>query len=583
MNDRQQGFPSQPELFSSLGQRYVNSADVLLLVCVAACAIAAGAAVRHMLGPLAAVTATPVHLEFSYLPGYALRTTLRMFAALGVSLVFTFCYATLAARSARARQILIPLLDVLQSVPILGFLAFTVTFFLALFPGRILGGELAAIFTIFTSQAWNMTLGMYQSLRAVPSELDEAARCFGLTSWQKFWRLDVPCAVPSLVWNAMMSMAGGWFMVVYSESISVGNTEVVLPGIGSYVGRAIDQKDIAAIGAAIAAMMAVILLYDQLLFRPLAAWATRFRLGGGDGGVQVVEPWFLRFLRRTRLISSFGDALFLAARKISYLKLGRAVGVARPSSSSGRGVSEWLWRGFLVVVFLAALFLVGRYTYETYAMAEVGHVFVLGGITMLRVMSMLLLASVIWVPLGVWLGLDPVRARRAQLAAQYCAAFPANLFFPVFVVGIVHFNLVPDVWLTPLMILGAQWYILFNVIAGASSLPAELLEVCRSLNVRGWFWWRRVLLPGIMPYYLVGAVAAAGGAWNAAIASEMAQWGDVTLVAHGLGAYIAQATLRGDINQIGLGTVIMCVLVMLLNTLFWRPLSDFAARRLKLN
>ncbi|MFT8674297.1 MAG: ABC transporter permease subunit [Acetobacter sp.] len=583
MTYRQLGFSSQPNLLSSATQRYLNRVDGLLLVCLAALAIGVGTAVRHMLGPLVPVAATPVHLQFRYLPGYALRTTLRMFAALALSLVFTFCYATLAARSRRARQLLLPLLDVLQSVPILGFLTFTVTFFLGLFPGRALGGELAAIFTIFTSQAWNMTLGMYQSLRSVPADLEETARCFGLTSWQKFWRLDVPCAVPSLVWNAMISMAGGWFMVVYSESITVGNTDVVLPGVGSYVGVAIEQKNIAAVAAAIVAMMAVILIYDQVLFRPLAAWAARFRLGTGAGGVQVAEPWFLRLLRRTRLLSALGGILLLGLRKISYLPLGSRNGsVARQAASQG-GRGEWIWRVTMGAVFLLALYQVWVYGRETYTLEQIGHVFTLGGFTLLRVISMLVLASLIWVPLGVWFGLNPARARAAQLAAQYCAAFPANLFFPVFVVGIVHFHLAPDIWLTPLMILGAQWYILFNVIAGTSSFPVELLEVCRDLNVTGWFWWRRVLLPGIMPYYLVGAIAASGGAWNAAIASEMAEWGSTTLTAHGLGAYIAQATQKGDMSEVGLGTATMCVFVMLLNMLFWRPFSDYAARRLKLS
>ena len=575
-------FSSQSEFFSSPTLRYVNALDLLLLVCVAALAIAVGSAARHIWGPLASVTATPVHLELNYLPGYALRTTLRMFAALAVSLVFTFVYATLAARSRRARQILVPLLDVLQSVPILGFLTFTVTFFQGLFPGRVLGGELAAIFTIFTSQAWNMTLGMYHSLRSVPSELEETARCFGLTSWQKFWRLDVPCAIPSLVWNAMMSMAGGWFMVVYSESITVGNTEIVLPGIGSYVGEAINQRSISAVLAAIVAMMVVILVYDQILFRPLAAWATRFRLGSGTGA-HVPEPWFLRLVRRTRLLSVIGAMIVQGARRVGSLPLGR-VGTTpdQPAAEAGKR-ADWLWWCVVGCVGLVAARRVWVYAHVTYSLPEIGRVFLMGGVTLLRVFSMVLLASLIWVPLGVWLGLHPARARAAQLAAQYCAAFPANLFFPVFVVGIVHFHLTPDIWLTPLMILGAQWYILFNVIAGTSSFPTELLEVCRNLNVRGLFWWRKVLLPGIMPYYLVGAIAAAGGAWNAAIASEVAEWGNTTLTAYGLGAYIAQATIRGDIAAVGLGTAVMCVFVMVLNALFWRPLSDYAARRLKQN
>lgn len=582
MNRSWMNLVPRPQGSSSLPLRYLNSADALLLLCLAAAAIALGAAVRHMLGPLVAPASMPIHLDMWHLPGYALRTTIRMFAALACSLVFTFVYATLAAKSRRAGQILIPLLDVLQSVPILGFLSFTITFFLGLFPGRILGAECAAIFTIFTSQAWNMALGMYQGLRSVPPELEETARCFGLTSWQKFWRLEVPCTIPSLVWNAMMSMAGGWFMVVYSESITVGSTDVTLPGIGSYVGMAIDQQNIGAVAAAIVAMMVVILVYDQVLFRPLAAWATRFRLESVNT-VQVVEPWFLRLVRRTRLLRMGGNALLSVGRRISYLPLGARPDTVHATADDNSDGADWLWWGFLLIVCLAASWQVWAYAHTHYTLGQIAYVFGLGGITLLRVVSMLVLASLIWVPVGIWCGLDPMRARRAQILAQYGAAFPANLFFPVFVVVIVHFHLTPDIWLTPLMILGAQWYILFNVIAGASSFPSNLLEVGRNLEVRGWFWWRRIILPGIAPYYLVGVMAAAGGAWNAAIASEVAQWGETTLTAHGLGAYVAQSTQLGNISNVGLGTVVMCIFVMFTNALVWRPLSDFVARRLKLN
>ncbi|MDN7350993.1 ABC transporter permease [Acetobacter senegalensis] len=565
--------------FSSLSIRHLNSLDALLLVCVVGVAILVGNSVRHMLAPLSSPAMAPLHLNVAYLPGYALRTTLRMFVALVLSLVFTFCYATLAAKNRRAEQVLIPLLDVLQSVPILGFLTFTVTFFLGLFPGRVLGAEFAAIFTIFTSQAWNLALGMYQSLKNVPDELEEAARCFGLTSWQKFWRLEVPCAVPSLVWNSMMSMAGGWFMVVYSETITVGNTHIVLPGIGSYVGVAITQRNIWAVLAAIIAMLLVILAYDQIVFRPLASWATRFRLEAGPSTASVPEPWILRTLRHTRLLSLLGDMILGMGRKLGTLPLG---GRFRPSSQQEQPVAaRWLWWSMWAIILLAALEQAGAYASAFYTSRQIFHVFMLGCITLLRVVSMVCLASIIWVPVGVWLGLDSARARRAQLVVQYCAAFPANLFFPIFVVGIIRFDLVPDIWLTPLMILGAQWYILFNVIGGTSSFPGALLEVGRNFNVSGMLWWRKIMLPGIIPYYLTGVMAASGGAWNAAVASEMAQWGDITLKAHGIGSYIAQATVEGSTSRVALGVVIMSLFVMTMNWVVWRPLSEYAYRRLK--
>ncbi|WP_086640829.1 ABC transporter permease [Acetobacter tropicalis] len=569
-----------PASSSPLSIRHLNSVDAVLLVCVIGAAILVGNSVRHMLAPLSSPAVAPLHLNIAWLPGYALRTTLRMFAALALSLVFTFCYATLAAKNRRAEHVLVPLLDVLQSVPILGFLTFTVTFFLGLFPGRVLGAELAAIFTIFTSQAWNMAMGMYQSLKSVPEELEEAARCFGLTSWQKFWRLEVPCAIPSLVWNSMMSMAGGWFMVVYSETITVGNTHIVLPGIGAYVGVAISQRNIGAVFAAIIAMLLAILAYDQIVFRPLASWATRFRLDVTPSiGAAAPEPWTLKLLRHTRLLSVCGGMLLAAGRKVGMLPLGRRfVPTAQPRlSDAGR----WLWWGIWGCIFLVALEQAWSYASAFYTSEQIFHVFLLGGITLLRVVSMVCMASMIWVPIGVWLGLDPVRARRAQLVVQYCAAFPANLFFPIFVIVIIHFQLVPDIWLTPLMILGAQWYILFNVIGGASSFPGSLLEVGRNFHVSGVLWWRKIMLPGIVPYYLTGVMAASGGAWNAAVASEMAQWGDVTLKAHGIGSYIAQATVEGSVSRVVLGVVVMSLFVMTMNWVVWRPLSAYAYRRLK--
>lgn len=576
--------PFRPQASSyALPLRQFNGVDAFLLVCVVGVAVLVGNSLGHMLAPLSAPNnVAPLNLDLFNLPGYAFRTTLRMFAALVAALAFTFCYATLAAKNRLAGQILIPLLDVLQSVPILGFLAFTVTFFLGLFPGRVLGAELAAIFTIFTSQAWNMAFGMFQGLRSVPTELEEAAQCYGLTGWQKFWRLEVPCAIPSLVWNSMISMSSGWFMVVYSEAITVGHTRIMLPGIGSYVGVAISEQNITAIMAAVVAMLVIILVYDQILFRPLVAWSARFRLEASGISEGAAEPWVLRLLRHTRFLNIIGESVLRGARKFASLPLGRRFAPLRVGHYGKQSKTRmWVWRGFAALCFLAALEQTVMYAATSYTFHQLLQVGLLGGITLLRVIGMLLLASILWVPVGIWLGLNPSRARRAQLIVQYCAAFPANLFYPIFVWGIVHFQLVPDIWLTPLMILGAQWYILFNIINGASLFPGALLEVGRNFNVRGILWWRKIILPGLVPYYLTGLLAASGGAWNASIASEMAQWGSVTLRAHGLGAYIAQATIDGSTSQVALGVVMMSMIVILMNIFVWRPLSDYAYRRLK--
>ena len=555
-----------------------NLFDVAAILCMLGLAVAVGSVARHTFGPLTAPNAAVIHLDPAWLPGYAMRTTLRMFAALMLSLLFTFTYPVWAAKSRRAGAILVPILDILQSIPILGFLTFTVTFFMNLFPGRVLGAELAAIFVIFTSQAWNMAFSMFQSLKTVPTDLEEVTRSFGLSSWQKFWRLEVPFAMPGLVWNTMMSMSGGWFMVVASETVSVGSTNVVLPGIGSYVGVAVAHRDITAVVYAIITMLVVILLYDQLLFRPLVAWSARFRFETTQGAV-AEDPWVLALLRRTRVLNqtsrTFGDFL----TRIGGLQIGRRPDAPRRPVLPPR-VMDGLWIAVLVAIVALALWQVVLYAAASLTLREVGHVLLLGCYTMIRVVVMIALASMVWVPVGVWLGLRPAWARRAQPVAQFMAAFPANLFFPIFVVVIVHYSLNVNIWLTPLMILGTQWYILFNVIAGAAAFPADLLEVADNFRLGGWRWWVRVMLPGIFPYYVTGGLTASGGAWNASILSEVASWGSTTLTAQGLGSYIAQATAAGATAQVALGITTMAAFVIAFNRILWRPLYSFAQRRL---
>src|SRR6202051_95679 len=280
--------------------------DVLAFIVVIGLVVFLGETSRGLFAPLTALETTPISLDPTHLPEYAARTTFRMFAALALSLLFTLTYATWAAKSERAGKLLVPILDILQSVPILGFISITVVFFLSLAPGRVLGAEFASIFAIFTSQAWNMAFSFYQSLRTIPTELTEAAESFRLSPWMRFWQLEVPFGMPALIWNMMMSMSGGWFFVVASESISVGHTTVALPGVGSYIALAIQEKNLRAIGWAIATMMIVILLYDQLLFRPLVAWVDRFRVEQ-EPGVRVPDSWALTMMRRSRLILAAGS------------------------------------------------------------------------------------------------------------------------------------------------------------------------------------------------------------------------------------------------------------------------------------
>jgi len=523
----------------------------------------------------------PISLDPWRLPEYALRTVLRMVCALVASLVFSLVYAAVAAKSRQGEKILIPVLDILQSVPILGFLSITVTGFIALFPGRLLGVECAAIFAIFTSQAWNMTFSVYQSLRTVPAELIEAARMYHLSPWRRFWRLEVPHAIPSLVWNMMMSVSGGWFFVVASEAITVGGRTIMLPGIGSYIATAINQRALAAIGYAVLIMFVVILLYDQLLFRPLLAWSRKFR---ADPSVDEdnVRPWFFIVLQRARVFDLVQAGMLELNRKID----DALAALARRGPSverRPRPERERLFDISLLGLAGAAAAWIITFISQTVDLGEIGWVFLLGLVTAARVLILIGLASVIWVPIGVAIGLRPHLADRVQPIVQFLAAFPANLFFPVAVVLILQFRLNPEIWLSPLMILGTQWYILFNVIVGTTALPMELQRAAQNLGVRRALWWRRVILPAIFPAYVTGAVTAAGGSWNASIVSEVVQWGDTTLTATGIGAYIARTTVEGDSARIALGIGVLCLYVLTFNRLLWRRLYDLAAERLRLD
>jgi NitT/TauT family transport system permease protein len=536
---------------------------------------------RELLQPLDELKSAPISLDPIHLPEYASRTTLRMLAAMLLSLLFTFTYATAAAKSRRAELVLVPLLDILQSVPILGFISITIVFFMSLAPGKVLGAEFAAVFAIFTSQAWNMAFSFYQSLRTVPTELVEASQVFKLSAWARFWRLDVPFAMPQLIWNMMMSMSGSWFFVVASEAITVGNTTVTLPGMGSYIAMAVQERNLSAVGWAILTMLIVILLYDQLLFRPLVAWADRFRFEQ-EGTVAPPRSWVLNALRRSRLVAWIIRPIVAPARRLS-----RAASFRRPIGR--KRVSyfpnlwrEWVWYTIILVGVGALLWRTIVFVSEGVSPSEVATALLLGMLTLLRVIVLIAIASLIWVPIGIWVGMRPQAARLVQPLAQFLAAFPANLLFPVVVMGIVALQLNPDIWLSPLMILGTQWYILFNVIAGAASIPAELRDCGANLQVGGWLWWRKIALPAVFPFYVTGAITASGGSWNASIVAEIATWGDERLEAHGLGAYIAKASEAGDFHRIVLGIVVMSFFVILINRVLWRPLYWYAERKFRL-
>jgi NitT/TauT family transport system permease protein len=555
--------------------------DIVAVLLILGLLVFLAEASRHLLQPLADLQQKPVSLDPVNLPEYAARTTLRMLIAMILSLLFTFTYATLAAKNKHAERLLVPLLDILQSVPILGFISITVVFFMALAPGRVLGAEFAAIFAIFTSQAWNMAFSFYQSLRTVPAELTEASRNFRLGPWMSFWRVDVPFAMPQLIWNMMLSMSGSWFFVVASEAISVGNTTITLPGIGSYIALAIQHRDLVAVGYAIVTMLIVILIYDQVLFRPLVAWADRFRFEQ-EPGLMPPQSWVLNVLRRSRLVDRLTHPFAVLWRRLLLARWSKDDTAQKEQSPTHSRWVAFQWAAIVLAFGAVAIWQLALFVRQDITLSDVATALLLGLATLCRIVVLIALASVVWVPIGIWVGTRPRFANVVQPIAQFLAAFPANVLFPIAVSVIVALRLNPNIWLSPLMILGTQWYILFNVVAGAIAIPAELRAAGANFRVRGWLWWRRIALPAVLPYYVTGAITASGGSWNASIVAEVASWGNEHLHAQGLGAYIAQQTDAGDFHRIVLGIAVMSFFVVLINRTFWRPLYLYAERKFRL-
>jgi NitT/TauT family transport system permease protein len=519
------------------------------------------------------------------LPYYALRSLSRMFIALGLSVVFTFVYGTAAARSRRAEKVLIPILDILQSVPILGFLSITVTAFIALFPHSILGLECASIFAIFTSQAWNMTFSFYHSLITQPRELDEVTRLLRLTKWQRFWRFDVPSSMIGLVWNGMMSFGGGWFFLTASELITVGGQTHVLPGIGSYVGTASLNGQLNRVLLAIAMMIVIVLGVNFLFWRPLVAWSEKFRVEQSEAAEQP-RSIMLDTLRRSRVPRLLGRPFRPVT--VGLDRVTRVFGVAdRPLAPNitRRRAGDAVFATVTSIVVLAGAWSALSYVDRHVGFAEFGHAFGLGAITFGRVVVLLVVSTLIWVPVGVTIGMSPKLVRYAQPVVQIFASFPANFLFPFFAALLVATHISLNFGGIVLMALGAQWYILFNTIAGAISIPSDLREAMDNFGVRGWQRWKRLIIPGIFASYVTGGITAAGGAWNASIVAELVTYHHRNLVASGLGAYIAQATASSapdHFAKVLTGIVAMSIYVVALNRLVWRRLYRLAETKYSL-
>ena len=557
--------------------------DVLLFLTFFGLLLEVMTLLRGMRQPFAPTQAMAINLSPLALPGYAARSLLRMFLAFGASLLFTFVYGYIAAYNKRAEKIMVPLLDILQSVPVLGFLSVTVTGFMALFPGSLLGLECAAIFAIFTGQAWNMTFSFYQSLRTIPQELREASTVYQLTWWQRFVKLEAPFSMIGLVWNGMMSFGGGWFFLAASEAISVLGNNFKLPGIGSYMATAVEKGDTSAVVWAIVTMIGVVVMVDQLFWRPVVAWSQRFKFEQTESG-QEPTSWMLELMQKS--------ALLPWAEKRLLAPVGKVVdGVfARTARPTGRGLVpagvRRVAQMFLTVVLVGlVVYGIGRgalVVKSELSLGEALHVFWLGFLTLMRVFVMLAAATVIWTPIGVRIGFSPKLARVAQPLVQIGASFPANLIFPLVVLLFLKLHVNFNWGSTLLIALGTQWYILFNVIAGATSVPSDLREAALVFRLKGWKLWQTLILPAIFPAWVTGALTAAGGAWNASIVAEVAAWGTHKLEAQGLGRYVADATEKGDWPQIIFGIAVMSFYVVLLNRLVWKPLYALAETRYRL-
>lgn len=516
---------------------------------------------------------TPVDTSPSLLPYDAARSLLRMFLALAASYLFTFGYAYIAAHSRRAERLMIPALDILQSVPVLGFLAITTAGFIALFPGSSLGLEVAAIFAIFTSQVWNLTFSFYDSLITQPPELDEACRLMGLSRWRRFWRFDLPHGALGLIWNGMMSMGGGWFFLVVSETVSLANHDYPLPGIGSYAGAAIAAGDLGRVGLAVATMVIMVLAVNVLFWSPLVAWSEKFKNEQTEPD-EVPRSLVLNLLRRSRWPRMMGAIRRRLAEPVN--RWGdRILGVPTASRAATGNRS---WRPVVTWTLTCAVLGYGTWRLFAYIIADQGWgVFLAplyqGLFTLARVAVLMVVASLIWVPIGVWIGTNHRAARLAQPVVQLLASFPANFLFPFVTWMLLRTGVSLDIGGILLMALGAQWYILFNAIAGAQAIPTDLAQVTDDLGIRGGLRWRRLVLPAILPYYITGAITASGGAWNASIVAEIVTYGGTTLRATGLGAYIADAAESGDYHLILAGISVMALYVVAINRLVWRPLQ----------
>ncbi len=518
-----------------------------------------------------------INLSLSFLPAYALQTLVRMLAAYGLSLLFSLSYAYVAYRSQTWSKVLIPLLDILQSIPVLSFLPAVVLALVGVFPGQRLGIELASILLIFTGMTWNMTFSFYQSLSSIPNELIEASQVYRLSAWQRFWTLELPSGVVGLVWNSVMSVAGGWFFLMQTESFTLSNRNFTLPGLGSFLKAAADKGDNVAILWGIIVLIGIITIIDYFIWRPMIAWAEKFKHETVEA-TQVPESRVLDFLRRSPTMRIIGDRLFTPISET----FNRGFSTKHQSSDlHPYQASKWLnWLNWILIGFvgfiviggtLEAVLLLSKMPLSSWQQVAKGALF-----TSIRVLVVLILSLLITVPIGVTIGRSPKLAQFLQPIVQIAASVPATALFPILLLGLANVGGGLDIGAVILMTLGSMWYILFNVIAGAQAIPSELFEAARVYKLSSLERWRTLILPGIFPYLVTGIITAVGGAWNASIAGEYIKFQGKVLTATGLGSTITQASDVGDFSLLLASTIVMSLLVVTTNRLVWRPLYRLA-------
>jgi NitT/TauT family transport system permease protein len=541
-------------------------------------------AASEWLGPLR--TSVDISLSPLALPAYAGLSTLRMLLAYLLSLAFTLVYGGIAASRRTAERVMVPILDILQSIPILSFMPGVVLALVALMPATDLGVELASVILIFTSQAWNMTFSFYHSVRTVPQELIEASRMYRLSWWQRFWRRDVAFSVIGLVWNSMMSWAGGWFFLMAAETFRLGDKDFRLPGLGSYLQAAANEGDTRAVALGLLTLVLLIVLLDQVLWRPLIAWSDRFKIELTQSA-DVPDSWFLDFLRRSALVDRTGAAI--AALQVR-LSDARAVRSRRSAAESDarRPSRRWLETlgGWLLAAALICLSALGLWrTVALFASLDLpaaGNILLDFLFTLARVAIALAIGAAWTIPVGVAIGLNPRLSRILQPVVQVVASIPATAVFPIIVAALLTIRGGLNVASVLLMLLGTQWYVLFNVIAGAMAIPTDMREAAALMQLRGWLWWRRLVLPGIFPYLVTGLLTATGGAWNASIVSELVTYKDQTFSVPGLGSAITTAASNGQYNLLFASTLVMALGVVLINRLVWKRMVRLGEEKFRL-